>query len=305
MKIDFNKVVYLQIGGEIGKNNSLQLDYFADLAKQFQKLVYKIVENDLSTNEALDMTNFKIELVDFKTGSAVPGFRFTQNTNMIIGADPVKQREQVSEKFESLLKLADTGNYLELKNLYPDYKRRNEIVNSLFGFVDSLKTPQAAFVDFQSSEITPLYKLRKFKKSTRDTLLVDVIQEKKEFEEIKYGKVRITTSNGKERKTIKEIYNAEATTISHVFEYIKTGEKIYQLTTPLMCTLEKEKDSFTIESSMVGVVGSGTTRQEAIEDFCQEFDYLYNKLRKLKRDQLSPKMKNNKIFFTVLIESIV
>lgn len=305
MKLDLNNTVYLQIGGEIGKNNSLSLDYFAELAKNFQTLINSIVENDLSVDETISMKNFKVELVDFRTGSAVPGFRFTKDTLMLVGGDPIDQRKKVSDKFETLIKMAHAGDYLNLKILYPDYNRRNTMVKSLYNFVDSIKTPQATFINFKKDEIIPLYQVKLFKKITRDSLIVEVKDDKKDDPIFKYGKVKITKSNGKERRTVKEVYNTENTKITHVFELIKTENKIYKLTTPLMCTLDKEDDGYIIESLMLGVIGSGETREEAITNFCQEFDSLNMKLKGLKYDQLSQRMKTIKTFFTVLIESAV
>lgn len=92
------------------------------------------------------------------------------------------------------------------------------------------------------------------------------------------------------------------TEISHIFKSITHKEKTYQLLSSLNCTLEKNEDGFIIESVLLGVVGSGDSREDAIRDFSQEFDYLYNKLVNLEDDKLSKKMLVRKQLFKLIID---
>lgn len=102
-----------------------------------------------------------------------------------------------------------------------------------------------------------------------------------------------TDSNG--------IDQSERAEIPHTFESIIHKEKTYHLLSPLNCVLEKNEDGFIVESVLLGVVGSGDSREDAIKDFSQEFDYLHNKLIGLEDDKLSKKMLMRKQLFKLIV----
>ena len=66
MKLDLNSGAFIQIGGELGKYNSLPIDILIKIAQDLQELVMTIAKYDLPSSDAINLDNFKIELVDFR-----------------------------------------------------------------------------------------------------------------------------------------------------------------------------------------------------------------------------------------------
>ena len=305
MALNFSDKVYLQIGGEIGKNNSLPLNYFAELAKNLQTLVDNLAALELPEDEGFDPKNFRLELTDFRAGSAVPAFSFTQNIQNVIGGDVDEQRAMISSKFEELMSIAATGEYGKLNELFPDSKKKTEITQSLYGFVNSLKTPKVAFGNFdKKGSFKQDFKIKKFKKSLRDEL-IEVKKEPVEVEtEYVYGRIELTKSNGKERKTIKEMYRPETAKLAHVFTEIVATAQTYQLSAPFHCSLSKnEEDAILIESEMLNLSSAGKTVEEAIENFSEAFHGMFEQLNSTKYSDLTEKMRVVKTFFTVLVKA--
>ena len=304
MALNFNDKVYLQIGGEIGKNNSLPLNYLAELAKNLQTLVDNLAAVELPKNEGFDPKNFQLELTDFRAGSAVPGFSFTKNIQSVIGADVSDQRSKISQKFESLMELANSGEYTKLNDLFPESNQKNEITQSLYGFVNSLKTPKVAFGNYsEKSGFKPDFKVKKFKKSLRDELIEIKKEPVVKITEYGFGRIEVTKSNGKERKVIKEFYRPETAKLSHVFHKIESKNMTYELSAPLYSSLTKnDDDSVLIESEMLNLSSAGATVEEAIEKFSEDFHLMLEQLNATKYIDLTEKMRVVKTFYTVLIK---
>lgn len=77
----------IEVGGEIGKNNTLPVDYLVELAKKLQALILEIASYDLPTDQSIVLENFKLELKTFKKGSAIPGFIFTPRVQEVVVSD--------------------------------------------------------------------------------------------------------------------------------------------------------------------------------------------------------------------------
>jgi len=71
LAIDLQKGISLKIEGELGKFQTLPIESLIKIAESLQELVLSIAKYDLPVNEAINLSNFKLELTDFQKGSAV------------------------------------------------------------------------------------------------------------------------------------------------------------------------------------------------------------------------------------------
>lgn len=309
MKLDLEKGTYLQIGGELGKYNSLPVDVLAKIAEHLQDLLFAIAKHDLPANEPINIDNFKIELVDFKKGSAVPKFAYTQRTENKTGVNWQINRNTVNEKFETLAEVSDSGDYGKIIELYPEPIKRNPIVESLFSFTKDFKTAPVNFVEIDevTNDIKPIFKINKFKSSIKKSLLGKIIEEKKEPEEYYEGvaAIKFKTKEGKitNKKIIrtyqKDKYSLEFAPSILVFENTK-----YILKYPLRCKFEKEDDYFVIENELLSIIGTGLSEDDAELSFSEEFNFIYERLITLKDEQLSSTNRLTKLNLLKIIEKV-
>ena len=301
--------ISIQIGGEIGKFNSLPVDYLVEIAKNLQNLLQTIARVSVSDGDTLDLNNFKIELVGFTAGSAVPSFCFANRVQQMLGSGIQKQRATVSEKFEELMELSGNGNFIKIKALYPEGFRRNKIVESLYGFTKSFWTAPVNIVDIEieggRNKIIPLYKIGKFKIEAKDALTVQIIENKDPeiYEDISIRKVKTTTKNGaKSTKTLEE-YSDKKASLSYAPSIIVCQDTVYELTCPLRCLLEKEEDCYAITCELLGIIGSGMTVNEAEIDFSQEFDYIYRRYNTIDETKLTKRLSEIKTIFNIIVKT--
>ena len=173
MKIDLNSGAFIEIGGELGKYNSLPIDVLVKLAQDLQELVFTLAKYDLPTNESIDLNNFKIELVGFTKGSAVPKFAYSARSENKTGINWQVHRNTVNDKLEKLVEVSDTGDYGKIIELYPEPVKRNPIVENLYSFVNSFGTAPVSFVEYDevNEKITPIYKINRFKPAVKKELI--------------------------------------------------------------------------------------------------------------------------------------
>lgn len=159
MAIDLEKGISLQVEGELGKYQSLPIEFLVKIAEALQSLILSIAKHDLPADEAIDLNNFKLEITDFQKGSAIPSFALTQRIQHVITSDLNLQRKDVADKLSTLLVISDRGTYSELRELYPQYNRRNEIVEKLYGFTSSFNnSPVSIYEKGQVSEDAEKYR---------------------------------------------------------------------------------------------------------------------------------------------------
>ena len=115
MKVDLNSGVYIEIGGELGRYNSLPVDVLAKIAKDFQNLIISIAKHTLSSDEFIDLNNFQLELTGFEKASAVPKFSYSSRAESKSGFLWESQRNLVNDNFNNVLQIANKGDYYELK----------------------------------------------------------------------------------------------------------------------------------------------------------------------------------------------
>ncbi|HNR42060.1 MAG TPA: hypothetical protein PKL65_07495 [Bacteroidales bacterium] len=308
MKIDLNSGAFIEIGGELGKYNSLPIDVLVKLAQDLQELVFTLAKYDLPTNESIDLNNFKIELVGFTRGSAVPKFAYSPRTENKTGINWQVHRNTVNDKLEKLIAVSDTGDYGKIIELYPEPIKRNPIVENLYSFVNSFGTAPVSFVEYDevNEKITPIYKINRFKPAVKKELISeikDIAEAVSETDEA-VGKIKISKRDGKITRKIIDIYSGKRFSLEYAPDVIVTETKNYILKYPLRCLFEKEDDYFVIQSEMLGIIGTGLTEDEAEKSFTEEFDFIYNRLKTLDDNSLTNHNRLIKNILTQIIDRI-
>lgn len=291
MVIDLQKGISLKIEGELGKFQTLPIESLIKIAESLQELVMSIAKYDLPANESIDLNNFKLELTDFQKGSAIPSFVLTQRIQPVL-SDYQNQREEVTKKLNTIFEISDKGNYTDLRDLYPEHFKRNEIVEKLYGFTSSFKnSPVSIYERGNINEESEKYRPKKFKASTKKSLIVDVKEVKEEkLEEKAFARIKVTKKGGKSRNSIEEVISTAQHSLSYSPEIINVNRKQYILNFPLRCLFAKEEDYYVINNEQLDIIGTGETQDEAEQNFNEEFDYLYNRLNSLKDNQLNKRL---------------
>ena len=307
MKIDLNKGAYIQIEGELGKYNSLTVDVLAKIAQDFQALIMSIAINDLETNDPIDYDIFKIELLDFRKGSAVPSFGYSPRTENKVGHNWQSHRNQINDKFNELAEIASTGNYLLLNDRYKNPIIKNAVTESLYNFVNNFNNSPVAFVnyDISNSSFIKISAISKFKKSVKDEIITEItdIDFDKVVNEVP-GIVRLTTKGKKTQQKIIKTYNTQDFILSYAPKMITFNDIKYLLRYPLRSLLEKEEDYYIIQSEILDIIGTGLTVDDAELSFAEEFNYIFNKLNSLNDDQLTEHNNHIKLFLNSYIKEI-
>lgn len=307
MKIDLINGAYLEIGGELGRYHSLPIDVLIKISQDLQDLIKTIAKYELPDEELLNPDNFIIEIVDFKKGSAVPAFAFSQRSEYRVGPDCTGHRIMVNEKFEKIAEIANSGDYKQLIELYPEPYRRNPIVENVYDFVNDFKTSPVTFVDYNklNDTVTPIYKLNKFKAAAKRELMGEILDEekaKRETEEV-LGKVRISKTKKGIRKKVLQTYPKDYS-MEYAPEVIICESTKYFLTKPLRCLFQSEENYYVIQCELLDLIGTGDSKDEAEVSFNEEFDYLYEKLNSLDDQHLSKHNQFVKSVFNNYVERV-
>jgi len=291
VKIDLNNGAFIEIGGELGKYNSLPIDVLVKLAQDLQELVFTLAKYDLPTNESIDLNNFKIELVGFTRGSAVPKFAYSPRSENKTGINWQVHRNTVNDKLEKLVEVSDTGDYGKIIELYPEPSKRNPIVENLYSFVNNFGTAPVSFVDYDevNEKITPIYKLNRFKPAVKKELITEIKEVSDTISETDeaVGKIKISKRGGKTIRRIIDTYSGKKFSLEYAPDVIVTETKNYLLKYPLRCLFEKEEDYFIIQSEMLGIIGTGVVEDDAEKSFAEEFDFIFNRLNSLDDNSLT------------------
>lgn len=306
MDLDLTENISFKIEGELGKYNSLPVESLIKIAQSFQDLVHTIARHHLETQGILDISNFNIELFDFKKSSAVPSFKLTPRYKQTLTDNVVQQRKLVSEKINGILNLSNNGDYLALQTLYPNASVRNAIVETTFNFLNSFgDSPVSVVKEESEGKFVPLYKFQKFNEETKKSLMTKVLKEKSKSETIKktaFAKVEIITREGKKpHNKIEEVYTNTNKSLSYDPEILVVGNLIYTLRYPLRCKFEKEDDFYSIQSELIDLIGTGKSEDEAEKNFAQEFDFIYKRYNELADNQLSDRIKFIKSIINYLV----
>lgn len=307
MKIDLNSGAFIEIGGEMGRYNSLPIDTLIKIAQSFQDLVMSIARFDLETTDPINLDNFKIELVGFKEGSAVPEFKFSPRSENMVGHNWQIHRNTVTENLSKLADVSNSGDYYKLKTIYPLPEVRNHIVENLYSFVNIFGSTPVNFaeIDKNTGKIIPISKINRFKPAVKKELITLIEGSEKTFSETNdaVGKIKITKRNGKISKKIMNYYSDSKFSLEYAPATIVFGQNRYDLKYPLRCLFEKEDDYFVIKSEMLGIIGTGLTEDEAEKSFSEEFDYVYRRFNSLDEGSLTKRNKLVKDILNQLVKS--
>ena len=304
MEINLKQGISLKIEGTLGEHKTLSVEDLVNISQSLQNLILCIAKFDLPSDMAIDLNNFKIELSDFRPGSAIPTYCFTQKVNpSLFGLE--EQREKVSKSFNSLMSISNDGNYMVLREKYPEPVKRNEIVESLYGFASSFKNSPVTLFE-NGSAVSHFYSIKKFKPELKKELINEVkkiLGEKKE--ETVLAEVRFITKGSKTSKKIKEVYSSEQYSLSYSPILIKVGMKEYRLNFPLHCLMEKEDDYYVITHEAINLIGTGMSKDEAIINFNEEFSYLYDRLNSLPNENIGKSLLSAKTILNIYVKEVI
>jgi hypothetical protein len=288
--IDLTKGIHIQVEGETGKYNTLPVEDLVRMAQSLQRLVQVIAKSNIDTGEAIDLDNFKIELAGFQPGSAIPEWVVTPRVQLHI-ADLDAQMEVVNTEFERVMDIAARGHYTDLRKFYPDAIRRNDVVDAVFDFRNSVKDAPMALVKMpKRGRPKKLFALKPFKKETKQALTTKVVEAPIEGEAgfavarlrvLKDGKGKVI------KKKILDTYPQAKSAIAWAPEVIVHDERVYVLRHALPCIVEHEDKVFSIENPLLGIMGTGSDMDEAERSFMQEFDFIHRRYTMLPDKKLA------------------
>ncbi|MCK5766627.1 MAG: hypothetical protein KAH26_11625 [Bacteroidales bacterium] len=305
MKIDFNRGVSFQIGGEVGKYNTLPIKVLVDIAQNLEELIKRIAILNIDKEETIDTNHFKIELSNFKPGSAIPEFVFTKRIQVGL-ADISSQRDLVNKKIDEVLQVADSGDYLKLKELYTTPEQLNEITEGLYKFTTSFGTAPVKVVTFNGDpEPSEIYSIRQFKKGVKQKLLTKVelvVEEPIADYAVKY-EINLSKKGKPKKKKVAE-YRDDRVHLAQTMDSIHIGNKKYLLNIVLTNIVEMVDNFYVIRSELLDIIGTGYTQAEAEFSFCEEFDFIYESYNSLEDNQLTNRLKRIKDFLNMIVKKV-
>lgn len=291
--IDLTKGISIQVEGEAGKYHTLRVKDLIEIAKNLENLVLAIAKSDIDTGDAIDLDNFKIELAGFSPGSAVTTWVSTPRIQMPL-ADLYKQQEVVSKQFDKIMRVANRGHYTELKQLYPDAVRRNEVVGALYAFRNSVPDAPMAVVEpakRKGAKPKKIYAIKPFRKEVRELLTTRVVEPKKEgTESIAVARLKLVTNDKGRIVSTKrlEMFEKENTSVAWVPPVIVHEGRAYVLRNSLACIVEHEDKVYSITNDLLGIIGTGADMDEAEASFSEEFDFIYRRYTAMPDKKLAP-----------------
>jgi predicted RNase H-like HicB family nuclease len=312
MKLNLEEGIFIQIAGTIGQYNTLPIEILVKLMENMQSLFQNIAISCLDESQNIDLNQFKVELSDFRAGSAVPKLKFTPRFQQkLVAADFTAQRVVVTKELENLVTASADPRKLNeyLRVRFKDVERRNNIVHLFHAFTNAAGNSPMAIVNMKTDgQVEPIYPIRRMTIGQRDALLVEIKQEEPIMEhEMFYRKVQITRVNGKitgKSKILAEYMVNAATEIAYSFDRIKNGNNSYEFHDRLHCKVERDDDdNYIIKSEMLDTSGKGETEEEAAQNFEQAFDTLYNSFKELNDEALTERQLRIKQLLNLLIKS--
>jgi hypothetical protein len=291
MKVNLSQGLNLRVEGEIGRYNTLPVEYLVKLSQNLQQLLQDIAQHQLEVEGAIDLSNFKIELSGFKIGSAIPEFKFTPRVKPVTSGDVLQQRNFVNNKFDGFLKIANAGDYNEIKSLVPQAKIRNIIVQDLYDFTTTFGNSPFSVVELKGKKVIPIYKIHKFKTEIKEKLITKITPSeelKEEYDAV--VRVKVIKRGDVIKRIAQDMFVGKHAETAYSTETIVNGRTTYLLVSPLICKLEKEDNYYVIQSEMLGIVGTGLTIDDAEQSFSEEFHFIYQRY-----NQLSEKVMTDRI----------
>lgn len=308
MSLNLKKGISLKIEGQLGKNKTLSIEKLIEISKTLQDLVFSVIKNELKSEDEINLDNFKLELSDFSGGSAIPTYVISENKQQTIYPYQNQIRD-LELKLDEAFVIMDSGNYAQLKDRYPDFIRRNDMVNSMYNFSKSFDNSPVYIGEYnrESNTFKQSYKANKFKSEVKNKLIakVNIEEEEETTEENAFAEIKIIKKgNTNQRKHIKSIVSKENHSLSYSPDKIQINNRLYHFNYPLRCLYKLDDEVFFIQNEMLDLIGTGDTEKEAEFSFREEFDYLYNRLKELQDNQLTKRMLNIKHALGLIIKSV-
>jgi hypothetical protein len=304
MNLNLEDKISFRIGGEIGEYQTISIDKLYEIANNFQVLINSIAKNDIEVEGGINLCNFKIELCGFKGGSAIPEFCFTNKIIPTI-ANFKEQRREINASLEKILQISDSGDYLTLISEYPEFGRRNEIVEALYSFRSSFgKSPIE--IGYYNGKFNSKFKLKEFNPSLKKAIIVEVetghATEKIEYKA--FGQIKVSQKGKKKNYKVEQELKFDNHSLTYSPEIIIFRNTQYLLKYQLHCNLLFEDGCFTIKNEILDIVAVEEDKDLAENSFNEQFDYLYNRLKNAEPETLSNAMLERKYFFGMLIKEI-
>jgi hypothetical protein len=294
--------ITLEIKGELGKHNTIPIDSLVKIAQSLQGLFLSIAEFSIPPDQGVDWNNFKLELSGFKQGSAVPSFTFPKCASATISPYG-EQRALVMENFHQVMSALSSGNYGELKAIYPEPSKRNPIVESLYEFTSSFGSSPVLVYVGDSPEKN--YSLKRFTPEAKKSLMGNIPKpDDGKTEEVMLGSIKVTTKNGQRTNKVQEAYPQDKHSLSYSPTEISVNGKTYTLNYKLMCTLEKEDGYYVVRNEQLDIIGTGVSQADAESSLNEELDFLYWRLNSLGDEQLSERLRFVKLALNNLVSAV-
>jgi hypothetical protein len=305
MLVNLSEGIHIRVEGELGKHNTLPIENLVRLAENLQQLLQNIARYQLEVDGAIDISNFRIELSGFLTGSAIPAFVFTPRVKMVTSGDVFEQRAFVNRKFDEYLKIAHSGDYSQLRPLIPQAAIRNIIVEDFYNFATTFGNSPVSVVTVQKEKIKPLYKIHKFKPQIKEQLLTKISESTEAREEYEaVAKVKVVKKGAKFTRSTKDVFMTRHGEPGYATDVIVHKKTSYLLAFPLRCKIEKEEGYYVIESEMIDIVGAGSTIEEAEKNFSEEFHFVYRRYNQLPYGQLGDRLRRIKTILNSIVLKI-
>jgi hypothetical protein len=306
MAVDIENGLAIRVDGELGKFHTLPVDTLIDIGKNLQALVQSIVKAESGVSSS-DLDNYKIELADFKPGSAIPVFKLTQRITPTI-TSVSGQRREVVNKLNAILDISDRETYNDIAHLYPLSKERDDILDNIYKFTNSFENAPVEFGSLKEGKFQKTFVLHKLSKKQKEKLISGVNKDEDDSNNIEKGLalIDIHTKGKKKRTTIKSIVKkTDNHSLSYSPDSITLDRRKYVLNYPLRCSYEIEDESIVIKNEFLDIYAVGSDEDEAKSDFAVEFDYLFRRLNELKDTEIGVALLKVKDFLKLYVRTVV
>lgn len=306
--IDLQKELLIQVAGKEEENHTISWDLLRKIGDNTQKLIDILVKS--STEEGISTEHTKLIFVGFFPGSAVPAWKLDEEPNLLF---PIKKGvKSLNNDFNFVLHSIDEGNFQKIADKYNEPSVKNEVINAVFDFSNSVGNKPFSIVKRDSKDITkfkPLAKVRKMtiKQKGLLTVKIDTPKDNIEKEAIEaVGKFLISkTAKGGTSKKLSHLYTQKEAVLSLTFDSIETEKRFYQLKGKLSFEITNDdKKSVVVENQLLDIYAQGSTMLEAEQDIFEQFDYTYRRLTEIDDKKLSRHLLDAKKYITLIVDKI-
>lgn len=177
--VDLKKELLIQVAGKEEENHTLSWELLKRIGDNTQRLVDTLANS--STEEGISSENTKLVFVGFYPGSAVPAWRLDNEPNLLFPL--TKATKALNDDFNFVLKSLDSGNFQQIADKYNEPSVKNEVVNAVYEFSNSVGTKPFAVVKKLNTTKLKFKSLAKVRKMTikQKNLLSVKVEEPKDL----------------------------------------------------------------------------------------------------------------------------